>query len=75
MITLTNSFHNTSTRIRASEVDAVTKATVRRVRKALCCKDCTCSGQDGTRDSTYSIEEVMPGEYKVMGTAEEYARD
>jgi hypothetical protein len=67
MITLTNDFHNTSVRIRATDGDAVSKATVQRVRKALCCKDCTCSGVDGTRGSDYRIEEVSQGQFRVTG--------
>jgi hypothetical protein len=59
MTTLTNEFHNTEITIRANEGEQVSKATRRKVQKALCgISDCQCSGYDGTRGSMYRLQEV-----------------
>ena len=58
MLTLTNNFHNTSAKIAAKVGDTVTKATVRRVRKALCpASDCKCGESSAaTRGSRITIQ-------------------
>lgn len=54
---ITNSFHGTKVMIRADLGDAVSKATLRRVRHALCgMADCSCGREDGSRDSGYYLE-------------------
>lgn len=56
MTTLTNDFHNTRCNIRANVGDAVSEATIRRARKALCrWADCLCANDDGTRGGRYRI--------------------
>lgn len=69
MITLTNSFHNTSANIRAKVGDEVSRATLRRVRRTLCgLHDCCCGGEDGTRGSRYRLVNIdfLPGAERVV---------
>jgi hypothetical protein len=59
MIELTNTFHNTTARVRA-ELDCydISAATERRVWRKLCgMRDCTCSGYGGVRGGDYTLQE------------------
>jgi hypothetical protein len=54
MIELTNTFHNTTARIRAKEGENITRATERRVWRKLCgMADCTCSYHGGVRGGDF----------------------
>ena len=56
MITLTNTFHRTSITLRKKEGDHVSPSTLSRARRALCgMAGCTCAGDDGTRESDFSL--------------------
>jgi hypothetical protein len=56
MIKLVNTFHNTSTTVRAGDGDRISRRTERRVWRALCGIDgCTCSGAGGVRGGDYVV--------------------
>lgn len=51
-ITLKNDFHNTEITMR-DKCGRLSKAQVRRAKKILCCNECKCSDEAGTRGPQY----------------------
>ena len=59
-ITLTNSFHGTSTNIRPRADGTISEITARRAHKALCgSPECICGDAAGTRDSDWRVTEHL----------------
>jgi hypothetical protein len=56
MLTLVNTFHDTTARLRAVPGDTLSAAQERRLRKTLCgMQGCTCSGAGGVRGGDYVV--------------------
>lgn len=69
MITITNNFHNTSYRLRATIGAELSAAQIRRSRKALCgMHDCTCGGPLGERGKQdgFRIEQIDAHRVKIV---------